>query len=124
MPRVVIDAIHDDQLREHGGLSGLRDENLLESALARPHQQWHYAPTDLVALAAAHAFGIMRSHPYRDGNQRVAFLALVTFLELNGQSFDATDAEVVTAMLASASDRTSETHLTEWIRRRTTSRRR
>ncbi len=81
LSRMVVDAIHTDQLRQHGGLTGLRDENLLESALSRPRQAWHYATaTDVPALAAAYAFGLVRSHPYRDGNTRIGFLAMVTFL--------------------------------------------
>jgi len=68
LSRLVVDAIHNDQLREHGGLPGIRDENVLESALARPRQKWHYAEeTDLATLAAAPGFGLVKNHPYRDG---------------------------------------------------------
>ncbi len=77
-----------DQIREHGGLLGLRDENALESALARTRQRWHYEPrSDLAERAAAYAFGISSNHPFRDGNKRVAFLAAVIFLGLNGTAF-------------------------------------
>ena len=83
---MVVDAIHIDQLREHGGLPGVRDENLLESALSRPKQKWQYAErTDLPLLAAAYAFGPVTNHPYRDGNKRIGLLAMVTFLGVNGQ---------------------------------------
>lgn len=120
-----MDAIHSDQLREHGGLAGVRDETALESALARPQQKWQYgATTDLFAPAAAHAFGLVKYHPYRDGNKRIGFLALVTFLGLNGREFDATDAEVVTEFLALAAGGVSEDELAHWIREHVAARRR
>ena len=124
LSRVVVDAIHEDQLREHGGLPGVRDENLLESALARPQQKWHYSDrTDLPLLAAAYAFGFVKSHPYRDGNKRIGFLAMVTFLGVNGYDFSATDAEVVAEILALANGSTSEQALADWIRRHSSRRR-
>ena len=77
LSRVVVDAIHSDQLREHGGLPGVRDENALESALARPQQKWQYGQTtDVRDLAAAYGFGFVKNHPYRDGNKRIGFLAI------------------------------------------------
>jgi death-on-curing protein len=124
LTRLVVDAIHNDQLREHGGSPGIRDENVLESALARPQQKWHYADnTDVPMLAAAYAFGLAKNHPYRDGNKRIGFLALVTFLELNGYEFEATDTEVITEILALADGSTSEESLTDWIRERSAKRR-
>ena len=109
--------MHNDQLREHGGLAGVRDENALESALMRPQQKWHYAEnTDVPTLSAAYAFGLVKNHPYRDGNKRIGFLAMVTFLEMNGHVFDATDAEVVAEILALADGRVSEAELTEWTK--------
>ena len=117
LTRVVVDAIHNDQIREHGGLAGIRDENALESALARPQQKWHHADRpDVPMLAAAYAFGFVKNHPYRDGNKRIGFLAMVTFLGLNGYGFDATDAEVVAEFLSLADGSVSEQDLTEWIR--------
>jgi death-on-curing protein len=117
---MVIDAIHNDQLREHGGLPGVRDENVLESALARPQQKWHYeAGADLQGLAAAYAFGIVRNHPYRDGNKRMGFLATVTFLGINAYTFEASDAEVVTTFVALAAGEVSEEQLADWIRNHT-----
>lgn len=113
----MLDAIHTDQLREHGGLPGLRDENALESALARPQQKRHYADrTDVPALAAAYAFGLVKNHPYRDGNKRIGFLAMVTFLELNGLEFTATDADVVAEIMALAEGAVGEEALADWIR--------
>jgi death on curing protein len=103
LSRTVVDAIHNDQLREHGGLSGIRDEKALESALARARHKWHYAgKVDLPALAAGYGFGLVKNHPYRDGNKRIGFLALVTFLGINGCDLRATDADVVTQILALA----------------------
>lgn len=117
LARMVLDAIHSDQLREHGGLAGVRDENGPESALARPQQKWHYGEeTDTPVLAAAYAFGLARNHPYRDGNKRIGFLAMVTFLGINAYTFDATDAEVVTTFLALAAGEVSEDQLADWIR--------
>ena len=124
LSRLVVDAIHTDQLREHGGLPGVRDENALESALARPEQKWHYADrTDMSTLAAAYAFGLVQNHPYRDGNKRIGFLAMVTFLGVNGHDFSAADAEVVTEFLALADGRVSEEALAGWIRRHSSKRR-
>lgn len=117
MSRIVVDAIQNDQLREHGGLPGIRDENILESALARPQQKWHYGEkSDIATLAAAYGFALVKNHPYRDGNKRVGFLAMVTFLGMNGHELEATDAEVVTEMLALANGRVSEEELADWLR--------
>ena len=117
--RLVVDAIHADQVREHGGLPGVRDENALESALARPQQKHAYDPgIDLAGLAAAYAFGLARNHPYRDGNKRIAFLALVTFLGINGRDFDATEEDVVATILALADGRLTEAQLARWVRDR------
>lgn len=117
LSRLVVDAIHNDQLREHGGLPGVRDENVLEAALARPQQMWHYADrSDLPTVAAAYAFGLVKNHPYRDGNKRIGFLAVVTFLGVNGYDFSATDAEVVAEILALADGSVSEEGLADWIR--------
>jgi death-on-curing protein len=118
LTRLVVDAIHDDQLREHGGLPGIRDENVLESALARPQQKWHYAEdADAPLLAAAYAFGLVKNHPYRDGNKRIGFLAMATFLGLNGYELKATDAEVVAEFVSLASGDVSEKALADWIRK-------
>ena len=117
MSRLVVDAIHTDQLREHGGLPGARDENALESALARPQQRWHYGRgVDLETVAAAYAFGLVRKHPYRDGNKRIGFLSLVTFLGINGLEFDATEQEVVSEMVLLADGKLSEDQLATWVR--------
>lgn len=124
VPRVVVDAIHTDMLLAHGGLPGLRDEDLLESALARPRQRLAYEPTtDLAEMAAAYAFGLARNHPYRDGNKRVAFVTMAVFLGLNGLEFSATEAEVVTTMVALAAGTIDEAALAGWVREKTEKRR-
>ena len=115
--RVVVDAVHLDQIRVHGGLPGIRDENALEIALARARNKWSYEPTaDIALLGAAYAFALVTSHPFRDGNRRIAFLTMVVFLGLKGFDFDAPEDEVVTMMVAAADHRASEADLTAWIR--------
>lgn len=117
VPRLVVEAIHLDQVREHGGLIGIRDENALESALARARQRWTYdSGSDLPRLAADYAFGIARNHPFRDGNKRVAFVAAVTFLGLNALDFVADDADVIETMLALAAGNLDEEQLAVWFR--------
>ena len=121
--RIVVEAVHVDQIREHGGLLGLRDDNALESALARPRQKWHYDPeADLPDLAAAYAFGICTNHSFRDGNKRVAFLTAVVFLGLNGLAFAANDSDVVDTIVALAAGDLEEASLAEWLRDRTSPR--
>ena len=115
--RLVVDAIQTDMLLTHGGLPGLRDEDMLESALARSRQRFAYdATTDLAALAAAYGFGLARNHPYTDGNKWVAFVTLAVFLGLNGLEFTAADTDVVTAIVALASGTLDEAALADWIR--------
>jgi death on curing protein len=116
LSRTVVDAMHADQVREHGGLPGVRDDNVLESALARARQKWTYGERDVAVLAAAYGYGIVTSHPYRDGNKRIGFLALVTFLGVNGHDFDTTDADVVTTIVELAAGRLTESELARWIR--------
>lgn len=117
VPRIVIDAVHHDQIKEHGGLHGIRDKSALESALARARQRWTYEPaSDLSTLAAAYAFGISSNHPFRDGNKRAAFLTAVIFLGLNGLDLIAPEKEVVGTMLALAAGELSEPDLAGWIR--------
>jgi death-on-curing protein len=116
--RISVDAIHHEQIREHGGLPGIRDENALESALARPRQEWNYDDTaEIPDLAAAYAVGLVRNHPYRDGNKRIGFLAMATFLGINGVDLSASNAEVVTVFLTLASGNLTEDELAAWIRK-------
>jgi len=122
--RVVVDAIQTDMLLTHGGMPGLRDENLLESALARPKQILAYTPeADLAALAAAYGYGLARNHAYNDGNKRVAFVVMAVFLGLNGREFTASEADVVTTIVALASGKLDEETLADWIRLHTAERR-
>ena len=113
--RLVVELVHAEQLREHGGLAGIRDENALEAALARPQQKWHYEQGDLATLAAAYAYGLCQGHPFRDGNKRVAFVTMMVFLGLNGRHLEAQEAEVVTLMLSLASGKLSERALADWV---------
>jgi death-on-curing protein len=117
LSRVIVDSIHIEQIKEHGGLHGTRDENGLEAALARPQNKWVYGKeTDLTVLAAAYGVGLIKSHPYSDGNKRAGFLSIVTFLGINGWDFSATDSEVVTEMLQLAAGHVTEDELAKWIR--------
>ncbi|MCY3602269.1 MAG: type II toxin-antitoxin system death-on-curing family toxin [Chloroflexi bacterium] len=119
VPRLVIEAVHLDQVREHGGLIGIRDENALESGLARARQRWTFDPdSDLSRLAAGYVFGICTGHPFRDGNKRLSFLAAVIFLGLNGFDLVAPDEEVVAKMMAIASGKLGEEAIADWIRSR------
>jgi death on curing protein len=116
--RSVAELFHDDQLRQHGGLPGLRDRGLLEAALARPRQRFAYEPgLDLADLAAAYAVGLARNHPFVDGNKRLAFLVCAVLLDLNGLSLDVPEAEVVVRMRQLASGELDEASLAEWLRR-------
>lgn len=123
MSRLVVDAVHLDLVREHGGMQGTRDEGALEAALARPRQRWAYGDNpDIAALAAAYAFGLARNHPYHDGNKRIAFVTMAVFLGLNGRRIDATEEEVVALMLELAEGTLAEDVLAEWIRSHSTAR--
>ncbi len=109
-------AAHLEQLAEHGGGEGVRDERLLDSAMARAHNLSVYGTPDAAALAAAYAFGIARNHPFVDGNKRTAAVISETFLLLNGFELMASDAELVVAFLALAAGELSEEELADWFR--------
>jgi death-on-curing protein len=111
-------AIHDRQLAEHGGASGLRDENLLESALARPQQMFTYAESepDLADLAAALAHALARNHPFVDGNKRTAMVTCETFIELNGGTLYAEDVDLFPLILQLADGRLSASEFAAWLR--------
>lgn len=116
LDRRLIQAIHLEQLREHGGAPGLRDEGLLESALARPLNRAGYGDPDLAELAALYALAIARNHPFIDGNKRTAYVALELFLDLNGVDFTAADADAVVTMLQMAAGDMLEDEFTAWVR--------
>ena len=109
-------AIHDEQLAEHGGGAGMRDQKLLESALARPINLTAYGKPDAAALAASYAVALARNHPFADGNKRTALVALELFLALNGFNLTASDVDCVMTMLAVASGEIDESALAAWIR--------
>ena len=113
-------AIHDRQLAEHGGSAGVRDEALLDSALARPQQLYAYgepAP-DLAALAASLAFGLARNHPFVDGNKRTAHVCYRVFIALNDGEFQATEEDKYIAMLGLADGSLEESAFADWLRPR------
>lgn len=109
-------AVHDRQLAEHGGPTGVRDQGMLESALARPLNQWTYGEDDLCALAAAYAYGIARNHPFTDGNKRTAWVFARLFLMLNGQSLSFTPRMAIDVVLALAAGELGEDELADWFR--------
>ena len=107
---------HAESLAAHGGAEGVRDAGLLDSALARPQNLHAYGEADAAALAAAYAFGIIRNHPFVDGNKRTAFLTAAAFLELNGFRFVASEAEVIMRTLALAASEIGEEEFAAWLR--------
>ena len=109
-------AVHDEQIAEHGGASGIRDMGLLESAIARPLAHAGYGQPDVVGLGALYALAIARNHPFVDGNKRAAFVALETFLLLNGFELAAGDAEATVMMLDMAAGAVGEAEFIAWVR--------
>jgi death-on-curing protein len=107
-----------EQLAEHGGGEGVRDQALLESAMARPRNLAAYGEPDAAALAGAYSYGIARNHPFIDGNKRTAAVVSETFLVLNGYRLAASDAELVVAFLALAASELSEDDMADWFRER------
>jgi len=114
--RSVVIAAHDEQLAEHGGAAGTRDSGLLESALARPENLAAYGDPDAAALAAAYGFGIVRNHPFVDGNKRAALIATELFLALNGFDLVVGDVECVVTILALAAGELDEAEFAGWLR--------
>ena len=109
-------AIHDEQLAIHGGLAGMRDAGMLESALDRPRNKWAYEAAELPELAAAYAYAIARNHPFVDGNKRTSLLALYTFLGINEIDFVVPEATAAAIILSLAASEVSEESLARWIR--------
>jgi death-on-curing protein len=120
--RRALELLHDDSLAEHGGAAGLRDEGLLESALARPLHLAAYGDPDVAAVAACYGVGLAKNHPFVDGNKRAAFLAIGLFLALNGRRLVATQADATLTMLGMAAGTVDEAALADWIRRHSVSR--
>jgi death-on-curing protein len=120
LDKTLVLAIHDRQVAEHGGSAGVRDEGLLESALARPQQLHAYGDpaSDLADLAAALASGIARNHPFIDGNKRTAAVCCETFVEMNGGALEASDPELFPQYLALAEGKLPERDFAAWLRER------
>ncbi len=113
----VVLAIHDEQIAEHGGDTGIRDAGLLSSALARPQNQAHYGnEPSIFDLAASYAYGIIRNHPFVDGNKRTGFLAAYVFLNINGWQLTSSEAEAVNMVLSLAAGEIDEASFSRWLK--------
>ena len=117
LSRLTVDTIHSELLLEHGGTPGIRagGEDLIESALARPKNRFHYEPTTLAELAAAYLFGLARNHGYLDGNKRTAFAAAATFLLVNGWRLTATEMDAYEMVVGLVEGRLGEAEAALWI---------
>jgi death-on-curing protein len=114
--RRALELLHGESLREHGGAEGLRDEGLLESALARPVNLALYGSPDMFELAASYGIGLAKNHPFVDGNKRAAFLSIGLFLFLNGRRLVSSQADATLTMLAVAAGDIDEPTLAQWLR--------
>lgn len=117
LTREVVFAVHEELLERFGGLSGIRDEGLLESALNRPRHLFAYENPSLFEMAAAYAHGIVKNHPFLDGNKRTGFMAAYVFLGANGQSLDAPEEEAVERTLALAAGAIRAPAFAVWLKR-------
>lgn len=116
LSRSVVGIIHTDQIREHGGAFGVREEGLIESALDRPRNKWAYDKgVDLAEIAAAYGYGLVTNHGFVDGNKRVAFMAVYVFLGINDYELDVSEPEVVRVMLDLAASRLTEAQFAAWL---------
>lgn len=109
-------ALHEQLLAEFGGATGIRDQGLLESALARPENLHAYGDPDIHELAASYAYGLMKNHAFVDGNKRIGFATAILFLELNGQRFSASEADATIQSLALAAGAIDEVKYAAWLR--------
>jgi death on curing protein len=116
LARQLILAIHDEQLAEHGGAIGIRDDGLLESALARPLNRAGYGDPDVAELGALYAIAIASNRPFFDGNKRTAFAALFMYLALNGMEFEPPEVDATVTMLRLAARDLSDDDFTTWVR--------
>jgi death-on-curing protein len=114
--REMVLTLHKETLAEFGGEAGIRDKGLLDSALAKPENLFAYGKPTLFELAASYAFGLVKNHPFVDGNKRVGFILAVVFLELNGHRFQATEAEAAVRTLALAAGEMSEAEYAAWLK--------
>lgn len=115
LTRELLLAVHDEQIAEHGGASGIRDMGLLESALARPLNHASYGEADVAVLGALYALAIAHNHPFVDGNKRTALVALETFLALNGLELAVSDAEATIMIRDMAAGAISDALFIEWV---------
>ena len=115
LPLEVIFALHDRLLSRFGGAEGIRDRGMLESALGKPQQLLHYGAPSIFELAASYAFGIVKNHPFIDGNKRTGFMAAYTFLGVNGHALIAPEEEAVIQTLGLASGAIGEKDYTAWL---------
>jgi death-on-curing protein len=109
-------ALHEMMLSQYGGSEGLRDENMLESALAKPRQLFAYGKPTMFGLAASYVFGVVKNHPFIDGNKRTGFMLGAGFLERNGCEFHASEAEAAVRTLALAANEMSESEFAVWLK--------
>jgi len=116
VPSAAVVAMHSALIEEHGGLAGLRDEGLLQSALARPANKLAYGDPDLEDLAAAYGYGLCRDHPLPDGNKRIALVVVDVFLQLNGRELVASEEEAVVTFRELAAGTLDEAAFSDWIR--------
>ncbi|TGM87875.1 type II toxin-antitoxin system death-on-curing family toxin [Leptospira licerasiae] len=113
----IVEAIHLDQVKQHGGSQRIRDQGLLESALDRPKNKWAYdSSSSIFDLAASLCIGIAKNHPFIDGNKRVAYMVTYVFLGLNGYSIEVPEEEVVSIMLRVADGSIDEINLSTWLK--------
>ena len=114
--RETVLTLHEQSLAEFGGAAGIRDEGLLDSALSKPENFLAYGKPTIFDLAASYGFGLVKNHPFIDGNKRVGFVVAVVFLELNGHRFQATEAEAAVCTLALAAGEMSEKEYAAWLK--------
>ena len=112
----IVRVIHQDQIQQHGGRLGIRDENILSASLARPRHLFVYNQPDLFDLAAAYGYGLVKNHPFIDGNKRTAFVIMTTFLLVNGYLLDVPEMEVVEMIERLATDQQTQNTLAQWLR--------
>jgi len=114
--RETVLTLHEQSLAEFGGAAGIRDEGLLDSALGKPENLFAYGTPTIFDLAASYGFGLVKNHPFIDGNKRVGFIVAVLFLELNGYRFQSTEAEAAVRTLALAAGEMSQSEYAAWLK--------
>lgn len=114
--REVVLLAHEQSLAQFGGSSGIRDEGLLDSALGRPQNLFAYGKPGIFDLAASHGFGIVKNHPFIDGNKRAGFVVALTFLQLNGWRLEASEVDAALRTLALAAGEMTEADYAEWLK--------